>query len=78
MFFLAGILLGLIRELLVVTYYKCIPARRAFLGSVLTLVIGMLDIGIIAKLVLDRDVWTIIGYTIGESIGTFLAVRKRR
>ena len=77
MFFLAGLILGLIREVLVVIYYKCIPARRAFLGSVLTLAIGMLDIGVIAKLVLDRDIWTIIGYTLGESLGTFLAVRRR-
>uniref|UniRef100_A0A6M3KXI0 DUF5698 domain-containing protein n=1 Tax=viral metagenome TaxID=1070528 RepID=A0A6M3KXI0_9ZZZZ len=76
MFFL-GILFGLAREFLVVRYYQCIPERKAFLGSVLTLMIGLLDIGVIAKLVLDRDIWTIVGYTLGESIGTFLAVRRR-
>jgi len=76
MFFL-GILLGLVRECLVVRYYKCIPERKAFLGSVLTLAIGLLDIGVIAKLVLDKDIWTIIGYTLGESVGTFLAVRRK-
>ena len=78
MFLVIGLVLGLIRELLVVRYYKSIPQRRALLGSALTLGIGLLDIGVIAKLALDRDIWMIVGYTVGESIGTFVGIRGKQ
>jgi len=73
-----GLVLGLVRELLVVRYYRAIPQRRALLGSALTLGIGCLDIGVIARLALDKDIFMIIGYTLGESIGTFVGIRRAK
>ena len=73
-----GLILGLVRELCVVRYYQGIQQRRALLGSALTLLIGCLDVGVIARLALDRDIWMIIGYTIGETIGTFVGIRRTK
>jgi polyferredoxin len=76
--FLLGVLLGLAREFLVVRYYVSIQGRRALLGSGISLGIGLLDLVIIAKIMLDANLVMAIGYVLGEAVGTFLAVRLRK
>lgn len=76
MYFLIGIACGLTRELAVVKYYQCIAARRAFLGSGLTLLLGLLDLFIIAKLAFDRNYVMVAGYMLGEAAGTYLAIHR--
>ena len=78
MMFLVGILFGLAREFGVVRYLLAVSERRAFLGSALSLGIGLLDLLIIAKIMLDGNLVMAVGYVLGEATGTFLAVRKRR
>lgn len=78
MFFFVGFLLGLIREFLVIGYYRCIQGRRAWRGSALTLGISLLDLFIIAKLAWDRDWLTVAGYILGETVGTNLSIRAGR
>jgi hypothetical protein len=78
MFFFVGFLLGLLREFLVIGYYRCIQGRRAWRGSALTLGISLLDLFIIAKLAWDRNLWMMGGYILGETIGTNLSIRVGR
>ena len=77
MFFI-GTLLGLAREFLVVRYYLAVGGRRALLGSALSLGIGVLDLGVIAKIMLDGNLIMAIGYVAGETIGTYAAVKLRK
>jgi hypothetical protein len=70
-----GVALGLTREFLVVRYFWAITAKLAFLGSGLTLGIGLLDLLVIGTLALEKNLWLAVGYVIGESIGTFAAVK---
>jgi hypothetical protein len=69
--------LGLGRELFVVRYYQSIPQKRALLGSGLTLGISCLDLVVVARLALDKDVLMIVGYTIGEAIGTYVGIKRK-
>ncbi len=78
MVFVAGFLLGILRECAVVFYYRAIQRRGVWLGSALTLAIGLIDILVIAKLAWDRDVGLVVGYLIGETIGTNLSIRAGR
>lgn len=78
MFFFVGFLLGLIRETCVVLYYRAIQQRWAWLGSALTLGIGLIDLFIIARLAWDKDVGLVVGYLIGETIGTNLSIKIGR
>lgn len=73
-----GFFLGLLREACVIFYYKAIARNQAYLGSLLTLCIALLDVGVIAKLALDRDIMIILGYSVGESIGTFLILKLEK
>jgi hypothetical protein len=78
MFFFVGFLLGLIRETCVIFYYRAIQRRSAWLGSVLTLAIGLIDLLVLARLAWDKDVWMVAGYLLGETIGTNLSIRAGR
>jgi hypothetical protein len=78
MFFFVGFLLGLIREFLVIGYYRCIQGRRAWRGSALTLGISLLDLFVIARMAWDRDVALMAGYILGETLGTNLSIRYGR
>jgi hypothetical protein len=77
---LAGFVLGLIKETCVVLYYKAVQKNRVYRGTGLTLLMGVLDFAVIAKLALDRELGMVIGYILGETLGTFAVLRtyKRR
>lgn len=77
MFFL-GILLGIAREFLVCRYYLAVSGRKAFLGSGISLGIGLLDLFIVAKIMLDQNLGMAVGYVLGEALGTYLAVKLRK
>jgi len=74
MFFVLGVLAGLLREFLVIKWWKTIQGRLALRGSGISLVIGLLDFGVIAKLALDRNIGMMIGYIIGETVGCFIGI----
>jgi len=75
MFFILGVLDGLLREFLVICWFQSIQQRLALRGSGISLVIGLLDFGVIAKLALDRNILMMIGYIIGETVGTFVGIQ---
>jgi len=75
---IVGILLGVAREFLVTRYYLAISARQAFLGSALSLGIGLLDLFVIARMIMGNQFLMALGYAGGEALGTYLAVRWRR
>ncbi len=78
MFFVAGLLAGLLRESCVVLYFRAVQRRSVWRASALTLGIGLIDILVIARLAWDKDVTMVIGYLVGETIGTNLSLRVGR
>jgi hypothetical protein len=75
MTFLIGLILGFAREFSVVKYYKSIQAKSAFLGSALSLAIGSLDLVVLARLALNRDVLMAIGFLCGETMATYFGIK---
>jgi len=78
MFFFAGLLAGVLRESCVVVYYRAIQRRSVWLASALTLAIGLIDLFVIARLAWDKDVGLVVGYLVGETLGTNLSIRMGR
>jgi len=76
--FLIGLALGLLREFFVVRYLWAIQQSRAFLGTGLTLGIGLFDLFVIAKMAWQRNLWMAAGYVLGESIGTYVSIMVAR
>ena len=78
MLIVVGVMLGIAREFLVCRYYIAVQERLALLGSGLSLGIGLLDLGVIAKIMLDGNISMALGYCFGEALGTYLAVNMRK
>lgn len=76
MFFVLGAFCGFCREVLVVQWQRAVYTRKRLPGSGLSLGIGLLDLLVLAKLALDKNVSMAVGYVVGESLGTFFAIGK--
>jgi len=70
-----GLVLGICREFLVTKYYLAVSARLAWLGSGLSLGIALLDLLVIAGMIRQDQMGMAIGYAVGESAGTYLAIK---
>jgi len=78
MTFFLGLVLGFVREFLVVRYYGFLALRKALSGSIVTLLLGFLDFFIIANFIQTKSWGMVIGYISGESLGTLIGIKYGR
>ncbi len=70
--------LGLVRELIAINYYKAVYRHLAFMASILSLAIGVMDIYIIARIVIDRNIALALSYLMGGAIGSYMGLKVRK
>lgn len=74
---LLGFLLGFIRECLVIQYTQAVIHRRAWRGSLVSLVMGHLDLFIIAALAWNKLLDVAIAFVWGEATASLVFIGKR-
>lgn len=70
--------LGFVREALVTTYYRAVSRRLVYGASAVSIILALLDIFIVAKVILDRDLMLGVAYAVGEGLGTFVVLKWKR
>ena len=70
--------LGFVREALVTTYYRAVSRRLVYGASAVSVVLSLLDIFVVAKVILDRDLMLGVVYAVGEGLGTFVVLKCRK
>ncbi len=70
--------LGFVREALVTTYYRAVSRRLVYGASVVSVCLSLLDIFVVAKVILDRDLILGVAYALGEGLGTFVVLKFRK
>jgi len=73
-----GMLLGTIREILVIKYQDAVIRRTPFIGALMTAFIGLADFAIIFSLIKLENPLVFIGYISGETASAFLGIRYLR
>lgn len=69
---------GFVREFLVVRYLRAVIKHQAFSGSIITLLIGILDIGVFLKAAIDRNYIMAGAYIMGESLAAYFSIKLKR
>lgn len=65
---------GLCREYLVIKYYLAVQGRKRLVGSLISFMMGILDLFVLAALAMDGNLAVAVGYVIGEAFGTYLGI----
>lgn len=69
--------IGVIADVFIALYYMALSERRAFRASVYAVIIPLFTFVVIERALATHDVTCIIGFVIGNGIGTYLAVKGR-
>ena len=75
---LAYTALGILSDILVAWYYMALSARRAFRASALAVLIPLFTFGVIERALATHDLTCIVGFVVGNGIGTFIAVKRSK
>lgn len=75
---IVGVIGGIVREFCVVNYTKSVIRQWRLVGASITLGLGILDLSVLAALMLNRSLVVPIAYLVGETIGTYIWIGKRR
>ena len=70
--------LGVIADVFIAWYYLALSERRAFRASVLAVLIPLFTFGVIERALATHDMTCIVGFVMGNGIGTYWAVRRKR
>jgi hypothetical protein len=68
--------LGVIADIFIARYYMALSARRALSASLYAIVIPLFTFGVIERALTTHDLTCIIGFVVGNGIGTFWAVKR--
>ena len=68
--------LGVIADVVITLYYMALSERRAFRASVYALIIPLFSFLVIERALATKDIRCIVGFVIGNAIGTYLAVKR--
>jgi len=74
---LAYVALGVLSDILIGKYYLALSARRAFRASVYATIIPLLTFGVMAQALETRNIMCILGFVIGNGIGTYWVARSK-
>jgi hypothetical protein len=72
---IAYIALGVMGDILIARYYRSISDRRALSASIYALLIPLLTFGVMERALNTHDLRCIIGFVLGNGLGTYWAVR---
>jgi hypothetical protein len=70
--------LGIFADFLVTCHYISILRKLGLLASALSMAITILSFLVIEQVVISRDFSLIVAYGLGNSIGTFAAMKMRK
>ena len=70
--------LGIVADIFIAWYYLALSERRAFRASVLAVLIPLFTFGVIERALATHDMTCIVGFVVGNGIGTYWAVRHSR
>jgi len=70
--------LGVVADIFIALYYMALSDRRAFRASLYAIIIPLFTFGVIERALTTHDLKCIVGFVIGNGIGTYLVVRNRR
>jgi len=69
--------LGVVADIFIALYYMALSERRAFRASLYAVIIPLFTFGVIERALATHDVTCIIGFVIGNGIGTYIAVKGK-
>ena len=69
--------LGVVADIFIALYYMALSERRAFRASLYAVIIPLFTFGVIERALTTHDVTCIIGFVIGNGIGTYIAVKGK-
>jgi len=69
--------LGLALDYLLTKYYISISLRYRYRASILSMIITLLTVFVIASVIKMNSVVPLLGYALGNGVGTFLGVRTK-
>ena len=70
------IALGFLSDVLIVRYYQCISARRAWLASGLAFVIPVLSFLVIERALSTNNMMYFLAFCVGNAAGTFYQLKR--
>lgn len=77
MLFVTYMALGLALDYLLTKYYISISLRYRYRASILSTIITLLTVFLIASVIKSNSVVPLLGYALGNGIGTFLGVKAK-
>jgi len=69
--------LGVVADIFIALYYMALSERRAFQASLYAVIIPLFTFVVIERALATHDVTCIIGFVIGNGIGTYIAVKGK-
>ena len=75
---LAYVILGIIADVLIARYYLALSDRLALSAAIYALLIPLFTFGVIERAMTTHDPRCVIGFVIGNSLGTFWAVKRAK
>jgi len=70
--------LGIVADIFIALYYMALSERRAFRASLYAVIIPLFTFGVIERALATHDLKCIVGFVVGNGIGTYLVVRHSR
>jgi positive regulator of sigma E activity len=70
--------LGVVADIFIALYYMALSERRAFRASLYAVIIPLFTFGVIERALTTHNVTCIVGFVIGNGIGTYFVVRHNR
>jgi positive regulator of sigma E activity len=70
--------LGVVADIFIALYYMALSERRAFRASLYAVIIPLFTFGVIERALTTHDLKCIVGFVVGNGIGTYWAVRHSR
>jgi len=70
--------LGVVADIFIALYYMALSDRRAFEASLYAMIIPLFTFGVIERALTTHDLTCIVGFVVGNGIGTYWAVRHSR
>ena len=75
---LAYVSLGILADIFIARYYMALSARRAWLASLYAVIIPLFTFGVIERAMTTHDLRCVIGFVLGNSVGTYIAVKRAK
>jgi hypothetical protein len=71
------VVLGVVADVFIALYYIALSERRAFRASLYAVIIPLFTFGVMERALTTHDLKCIVGFVVGNGIGTFLAVKGK-